>query len=298
MIGRRAASSTKTGSSSRGVVGRFLVFRNVLKAWALLVGACVVFALIGWALGGYRLLSIFVFCGALLAGALYWYADRVTLGLVRARELPVGEAPGLHSTVERLAAVAGVAKPKLFLMDDGLPRALATGRGPRASSLGISTGLLSAMSPAELEAVLAHELAHVRHRDVVVQSAVVVVAATLLELSRIGGWFQRALLFLLGPLASAFVHLMLSAKREYLADATAAVLCDSPHPLADALVRLDQTSELVSFAGSPATEPLYTINPFLEEGLAALFVTHPPVGERVRRLRELDPDWREKLRAA
>jgi heat shock protein HtpX len=280
------------------VVSRLVVVRNVLKAWALLVGACAIFALIGWGLGGYRLLSIFVFCGALLAGALYWYSDRVALGLVGARELPVGQSPGLHSTVERLAAVSGVAKPKLYLMDDGLPRALAAGRGPRGSAVAVSTGLLSAASPAELEAVLAHELAHVRHRDVAVQTSVVVLAATLLELSRVGGWMSRALLFFLGPLASAFVHLLLSPKREFLADATAAAICASPHPMADALIRLDQAAELVSFAGSPATEPLYTINPFMEVGLAALFVTHPPVGERVRRLRELDPDWREKLRAA
>jgi heat shock protein HtpX len=278
--------------------GRLLIFRNVLKAWALLLGACAVLGLIGWALGGYRLLSIFVFCGVLLAGALYWYADRVALGLVGARELPVGAAPGLHSTIERLAARAGVAKPRLYLMDDGLPRALATGRGPRGSTLAVSSGLLSAASPAELEAVLAHELAHVRHRDVVVQTSVVVLAATLLELSRIGGWFHRVLLWFLGPLASAFVHLLLSPKREFLADRAAAAICDSPHPMADALVRLDQAAELVAFSGSPATEPLYTVNPFLEVGLAALFVTHPAVGERVRRLRELDPDWREKLRAA
>lgn len=278
--------------------GRLVVIRNVAKAWALLLGECAVLGLIGWALGGYRLLSIFVFCGVLLASALYWYADRVAVGLVGARELPIGEAPGLHSTLERLAARAGVLKPRLYLMDDGLPRALAAGRGPRGSVVAVSSGLLSAASPAELEAVLAHELAHVRNRDVVVQTTVVVLAATLLELSRVGGWLQRALLWFLGPLASAFVHLLLSPKREFLADRGAAVVCDSPHPMADALVRLDQAAELVSFAGSPATEPLYTINPFLEVGLAALFVTHPPVGERVRRLRELDPNWREKLRAA
>jgi heat shock protein HtpX len=270
----------------------------VLKAWALLIGACAVLGGLGWVLGGYRLLSIFVFCGLLLAVALYWYADRAAIGLVRGRELLVAEAPGLHSTLERLAAQAGVAKPKLFLIQDGLPRAMAAGRGPRGSTIAVSTGLLSAMSPAELEAVLAHELAHVRHRDVVVQTSVVVLAATLLELSRIGGWFSRVLLFFLGPIAAAFVHLMLSPNREYLADRAAAWICGSPHPMADALVGLEQASELVAFSGSPATEPLYTINPFLEEGLAALFVTHPPVGERVRRLRELDPDWREKLRAA
>src|SRR5204862_8078027 len=171
-----------------------------------------------------------------------------------------------HSTVERLAAVAGVTKPRLYLMEDGLPRALAAGRGPRGSTVAVSAGLLTAATPAELEAVIAHELAHVRHRDVVVQTSVVVLAATLLELSRVGGWFQRVLLWFLGPLASAFVHLLLSPKREFLADRAAAAICETPHPMADALVRLDQAAELVSFAGSPATEPLYTINPFLEVG--------------------------------
>src|SRR5439155_15836221 len=142
--------------------------------------------------------------------------------------LPIGESPALHSTVERLAAIAGVAKPKLYLLDDGLPRALAAGRGTRGLMLGVSTGLLTATSPAELEAVVAHELAHVRHRDVVVQTSVVVLAATLLELSRVGGWFQRALLFVLGPLAAAFVHLLLSPKREFLADRAAAAICETP----------------------------------------------------------------------
>ena len=278
--------------------GALISLRNIFKAWALLAVACAVLAGLGWALGGYRLLSIFVFCGALLAAALYWYSDRVALGLVQARELPIAEAPLVHSLVERLAALAGVTKPRLYLIADGLPRALAAGRGPRGSALALSRGLIAAATPAELEAIIAHELAHVRNRDVMVQTSVVVLAATLLELSRIGGWFQRALLFVLGPIAAAFVHLMLSPKREFIADRAAAQICESPHPMADALVRLDQAAELVEFAASPATEPLYTINPFMEEGIARMFVTHPPVAERVRRLRELDPDWREKLRAA
>ena len=200
--------------------------------------------------------------------------------------------------VERLAAVAGVVKPRLYLMTDGLPRALAAGRGPRGSALGVSAGLLTAATPAELEGVLAHELAHVRNRDVLVQTTVVVLAAALVEASRIGGWLERALLFVLGPVAAAFVHLLLSPKREFAADRLAAQICDSPHGLADALIRLEQAAELVEFQASPATEPLYTTNPFAEEGLATLFITHPPLGERVRRLRALDPEWREKLRAA
>ena len=144
--------------------------------------------------------------------------------------------------------------------------------------------------------MLAHELAHIRSRDVLVQTSVVVLAAALIEMSRIGGWFERALMFVLGPVAAALVHLVLSPKREFEADRFAAGICESPHGLADALIRLEQASELVEFRANPATEPLYIINPFAEEGLAALFVTHPPVGERVRRLRELDPDWRERLR--
>jgi heat shock protein HtpX len=275
-----------------------LVIRNILKALALLVGFCGILGLLGWALGGYRLLEIFVFAGALLAGALYWTSDRVALGLVGARELPVAEAPSLHSTVERLAALSGLTKPRLYLIPDGLPRALAVGRGPRGSALAVSSGLLSAATPAELEAVLAHELAHVRHRDVVVQTSVVVVAATLLETSRIGGWLQRVLLFVLGPIAAAFVHLLLSPKREFLADAGAAAICETPHGLADALVRLEQANELVELEANPATAPLYTLDPFPDRGLPALFSTQPPPSERIARLRALDPDWPERLRAA
>ncbi|HVA30213.1 MAG TPA: M48 family metalloprotease [Gaiellaceae bacterium] len=275
---------------------RFIAARNILKAWLLLVGICGVLALVGWELGGLRLLSIFVFCALLLVTGAYWSFDRVVLGMVGARELPVGEAPLLHSTVERLAALAGVVKPRLYLIPDGLPRSLATGRGPRASSIAISMGCLSACPPAELEGVLAHELAHVRHRDVALQTAVVVLAASIVELSRIGGLLERALLFVLGPVAAACVHVLLSPKREFEADRAAARLCGSPHGIADALTRLEQAAELVEFQASPATEPLYPFNPFMEEGLAALFVTHPPIGERVRRLRELDPTWRAKAK--
>lgn len=274
-----------------------IAVRNVAKAWLLLIGVCGVLAFIGWSIGGLRLLSIFVFTALLLALGAYWTFDRVVLGMVRARELPIAEAPLLHSTVERLAARAGVLKPKLHLIPDGMPLSLATGRGPSYSALAVSSGLLSACPPAELEGVLAHELAHVKHRDVALQTVVVVLATSTIELSRIGGWFQRAMLFVLGPIAAAFVHVLLSAKREFEADRLAAELCESPHGLADALVRLDQASELVEFTASPATEPLWPFNPFLEEGLAALFVTHPKLEERVRRLRGLDPEWREKVAA-
>jgi heat shock protein HtpX len=271
---------------------------NVLKAWLLVAGGCAAIAAIGWPIGGYRLDSLLIFFALLVAAAGWWYGDRVVLGMVGARELPIGEAPALHAAVTSLARIAALPKPKLYLLGDGFPRAFAVGRGPRGAAIAVSSGLLAAAPPAELEGVLAHELAHIRRRDIVVQTAAVIVAAALIETSRVGGWLQRALLFLLGPLAAAIVHLLLSPKREFAADEAAAALCGSPHGLADALLRLDRAAELVEFRASPATEPLYTFNPFAEEGLAKMFVTHPPVGERIRRLRSLDPDWREKLRAA
>jgi heat shock protein HtpX len=280
------------------VRARLVPVWNVLKAWLLVAGGCAAIAAIGWPIGGYRLDSLLIFFALLVAAAGWWYGDRVVLGMVGARELPVGEAPALHASIASLAAVAALPKPKLYLLADGFPRAFAVGRGPRGAAIAVSSGLLAAAPPAELEGVLAHELAHIRRRDIVVQTAAVIVAVALIETSRVGGWLQRALLFLLGPLAAAIVHLLLSPKREFAADEAAATLCGSPHGLADALLRLDQAAELVEFRASPATEPLYTFNPFAEEGLAKMFVTHPPVGERIRRLRSLDPDWREKLRAA
>jgi heat shock protein HtpX len=277
---------------------RLLIFRNVLKAWLVLTVVALLFGLVGWKLGGYRVALLFVGSIVLLGAAVYWYADRIVLGMVGARELLQGEAPALHSTVERLAARAGVVKPRLYVLPDSYPRALSAGRGAGGgAALALSVGLMGVASPAEVEGIVAHELAHLRHRDVLLQTVVVIVAAVIVESSRIGGFLQRALLFVLGPVAAAFVHLLLSQKREYEADRFAADVCSSPHGLADALVRLEAAMELVAFEASPTTEPLYTTNPFAVESLAALFVTHPPVGERVRRLRELDPDWRSKLAA-
>ncbi len=207
--------------------------------------------------------------------------------------------PALRSTVNALSAKAGVVPPRLYVIRDGYPRALSAGRGARGgAALAFSSGLLGVATPAELEGIVAHELAHLRNRDILVQTVAAILASALIEASRLGGYFQRGLLFILGPLAASFVHLVLSPGRELAADRYAAELCDSPHGLADGLLRLEQAMGLVAFQASPATEPLYTANPFAEEGLAAMFVTHPPLGERVRRLRDLDEAWRDKLRAA
>ena len=272
--------------------------RNILKAWLLLGGFVVAFAALGWWLGGLRLASVFFVVCLLMAATVFWYGPRIILASLGARELTLAEATLLHTATERLAMRARVGRPRLYLLGSGHPHALSVGRGVSGSAIGLSQGLISALPPAELEGVIAHELAKIKQRDVVVQTPLVVLAGWLVEGSRIGGWLHRALLFVLAPVAASLVQVLLSPRRVFSADRRAADICESPHGLADALIRLEQANELVEFVGSPVTEPLYTVNPFEPVGLAAMFSTHPPIGERVARLRALDAEWREKLRAA
>lgn len=278
---------------------RLSAARNLLKLWLLFVVLALPPTAIGYAIGGWSVTVLFLFASLLTVATVYSYCDRFVLSMLGARELVFGERPSLHATVETLSLRAGVIKPRLYLIADSFPRSLSVGRGRTSGSIVLSLGLLTAASPAELEGLIAHELAHIRNQDVAVQTTSVAVAATIVEMTRFAGIFQRGLLFFFAPIAAAIENLMLSPKREYAADLGAAALCGSPHGLADALLRLESASELVSFAASPATEPLYPIDPFdRTDRLARMFETHPPLTERVRRLRELDPDWREKLRAA
>lgn len=277
---------------------RLLVVRNVAKALILLGGFAALVTALGWWLGGIRLAGLFFVTSLLMVATVYWYGPRIVLASLGARDLLMAEAPVVHSTLERLALAAGVERPKLYIIASGHPHAFSVGRGASGSGIALSQGLLALLPPAELEGVLAHELGHLRHRDVVVQTPVVVTAGWVLEASRIGGFLEQALLTVLAPVAASIVQVLLSPKREFAADAAAASITGSPHGIADALVRLEQAQELVHYEASPVTEPIYTMNPFETVGVAALFVTHPSVADRVRRLRELDPDWRERLRAA
>jgi len=260
---------------------------NLTKAMLLVAVLTVAFGGLGWLIGGLTTALLFAFCSLLAATGVYRYGDRALLGMLGARPFALAEDPTLRSTADTVAAKLGVRPPSLYLIPDGFPRLFAVGRGPSSSALAVSTGALRSLRREELEAVIAHELAHVRRRDVLVQTFVVLFAATLVEASRVGGWFSRVLLYVFAPIGAAFVHLLLSPKRELQADAFAAGSTGGAHDLADALMRLDRASELVEFAASPATEPLYSVDPFESEGIARMFKTHPSLELRVRRLREL-----------
>jgi len=265
---------------------RAAVAGNMLKTLLLATLIAALFAGLGWLLAGARGGTLFAVCALLAAIGAVWVGDRALLGMLGARPFAVAEDPILRSAADRIAAQLGIAAPKLSLIEDGFPRAFVVGRGPRSATLVVSRGLLGALPSRELDAVLAHELAHVRARDIVTQTSVVLLATTLVESSRVGGWLSRTLLYVLAPIAAAFVHVLLSPRRELAADRVAVAL-EGAEELADALVRLDRAGELVHFESAPTTEPLYTVNPFdTTDRLSRMFVTHPPLTRRLERLRE------------
>ncbi|MDW8339753.1 MAG: M48 family metalloprotease, partial [Thermoleophilia bacterium] len=221
---------------------------NIAKTWLLVLLLTAPLGALGWLLGGITTSSLFALCALLAAMGAYRFGDRALLGMLGARPYAVAESPSLRSTVETAAARIGVRPPALYLIEDGLPRTLIVGRGPSSASLAVSRGALTALREEELAALVAHELAHVRRRDVLVQTLVVLLAVTLVETSRIGGWLARALLYALAPIAAAFVHLLLSPRRELHADALAAQTTGAAHDLADAHLPHDPAAELGEFA--------------------------------------------------
>jgi heat shock protein HtpX len=265
---------------------------NLAKAWFFVTVVGATLGGLGWLIGGRTTASLFVLYVLLSATAVYRYGDRALLGMLGARPFALAEDPRLGSAVDSVAARLDVRPPHLYVIEDAFPRLFVVGRGPRSSTLALSTGALHLLRPEELEASIAHELAHVRRRDVLLQTVVVLFAVTLVEASRIGGWFSRVLLYVFAPIAAAFVNLLLSPKRELDSDALASRATGSGHDLADALLRLESAAQLVDFAASPATEPLYSFDPFETEGLARMFKTHPVLASRVARLREMPSNGR------
>jgi heat shock protein HtpX len=236
----------------------------------------------------------------------YFFSDRIVLALHRAQELPPHAAPELHDMVAELARTAGIPRPRLFLIDDPQPNAFATGRNPAHGVVAVTTGLLDALDSRELRGVLAHELAHIRNRDILVATIAAAMASLLTWMAQAlsfgalfggregndddGGDLVGGLLFaFVAPIAATLVQLGISRSREYLADETGARLTGDPEGLASALVRLEGAAEVIPAAtGSPATASLFIVSPLMRPGpVLRLFATHPATEERVARLQAL-----------
>jgi len=278
---------------------------NTMKT-AFLMSLLVALAiLIGYALGG---MTGLIIGGAIaLVGNLfsYWFSDKIVLATYRAQELSEEEAPKLHAMVERLTQRAGLPKPRVYLVPSQTPNAFATGRSPKHAVIAVTEGCVRTLRDQELEGVLAHEISHVADRDMLIATiaatmagAIMMVASMMrwgMMMGGMGGRNQRGpnplvllAIAIFAPIAAMLIQLAISRSREYEADAQGARLAGSAHGLADALESLERASHRSRLeAAGPSTAHLFIVNPLSAKGLASLFSTHPPIEERVRRLRSM-----------
>jgi heat shock protein HtpX len=277
--------------------------RNQLKTILLLGALSALLVAFGARLGpgylwGFTLLALAMNLFA------YFFSDKLVLRMHGAREVSSAEAPRLHAIVAELAGLAGLPKPRVFFIDDPHANAFATGRNPRHAVVAVTRGIVELLDERELRGVLAHEIAHVANRDILVASVAAGLATAISNLAHalaFAGLFgggssdedghpaQGLLFMLLAPVGATLVQLGISRSREYLADETGARLAGDPLALAGALEKLHRSAEAVPSAATPATASLFIVNPFgaIGSGLARLFSTHPPPEERIRRLVEL-----------
>jgi heat shock protein HtpX len=266
---------------------------------ALLVG-------IGAFVGGGSFIWVFAI-GAIVMNLLaYFFSDKLVLKMNRARQVSEAEEPGLHRMVAELAETAGIPKPKVYVVDDPSPNAFATGRNPKNGVVAVTTGIRSILNERELRGVLAHELAHIKNRDILIATIAAMVASAIAMIASIVKWgaifgFGRnnddegsnplALLALaiIAPIAATIIQLAISRSREYGADATGARLSGDPQALAAALAKLDRGSRRIPMhaMATPATASLFIASPFSGRQVVSWFSTHPPIAERIRRLESM-----------
>jgi len=280
-------------------------FATQIRTWLLIAALTALLIAIGGAIGG-GALYVFVVLAVLMNFVGYWYSDKLALAASRARPVKPGELPELEAAIEDLAQRARVPVPRLYLIPSDQPNAFATGRNPQHAAVAVTQGLLYQLPTEEVRGVLAHEFGHIKNRDILVSTIAAMVAgavsavASILQFSMLFGGSDEedSPLGLIGtlaaiivaPIAAMLLQLAVSRQREYLADATAAELLGRAAPLADALAALERGAQAMPMQVNPAMASLYAVNPLPRKGLATLFMTHPPLAERIRRLRALDGD--------
>jgi heat shock protein HtpX len=284
-------------------------FTTHIRTWLLIAGLTALLFAIGAAIGG-GALYVFVAFAVALNVVGYWFSDKIALKASRAKPVEPGTLPSLEAAVQDLAGRAGVPTPRLYLIPSEQPNAFATGRNPQHAAVAVTDGLLRHLPEDQVKGVLAHEFGHIKNRDILVSSIAAMIAAAISAIANIlqfsflfGGDEEDSGVGLIGtiatiifaPLAAALLQLAVSRQREYLADATGAQLLGRGAPLADALESLDRGAQAVPMAVNPATASLYAVNPLPRVGVATLFMTHPPIAERIRRLRALDGESAVRL---
>jgi heat shock protein HtpX len=278
---------------------------NQLKTVFLLGVLTAIIVWFGNLLGGRQGMLI----ALIMAGGMnffsYWFSDKMVLRMYSAQEVSPQEAPELHAMVADLAREAGMPMPKIFIVPQDTPNAFATGRNPEHAVVAVTQGILRLLTPTELKGVLGHEMSHVKNRDILIGSVAATLAGAIMYLSdmfrfgalygggsneegeRRGGGLQMLIMAILAPFAAMLIQMAISRSREYMADESGARLCHNPESLASALEKLAMGNQQIPMAVNPATENMFTVSPLTGGGLMSLFSTHPPIEERIARLRAM-----------
>ena len=275
---------------------------NTFKTAFLLTALTLLLLFIGRIFGGQNGMLIALIFAAVLNFVSYFYSDKIALAMYRAKPVSHEELPRVYQVVERLTQKIGIPMPKIFAIPTDSPNAFATGRNPNHASVAVTQGILGLLNDEELEGVLAHELGHVRNRDILISAVVATVAGAITLIARMvywgmifggyerdrdnrgGGGFAALFMLILAPIAAMLIQLAVSRSREYQADETGAHFTGNPYALASALAKLDAYSKRVPLQATPSTAHLFIVQPFLGMSFGSMFSTHPPIAKRIERL--------------
>ena len=276
---------------------------NWFKTSILMAGIVALFGVVGMMIGGERGMVMALIFGGAMNLFSYWFSDKMVLRMYNAQEVDEASSPYLYNMVRELAHRAQLPMPRVYIIDEHQPNAFATGRNPEHAAVAATTGILHMLSERELRGVMAHELAHVKHRDILISTISATMAGAISMLAHFAMFFggrdeegrpanpiASIAVALLAPLAASLIQMAISRAREYEADAGGAAICRDPNALADALQKIDYYARgipMPSAEAHPETGQMMIMNPLSGEGLAGLFSTHPPTEERIRRLREM-----------
>lgn len=275
-------------------------YAAAIRTTLLLGGLTGLLVVIGALIGGPQTALLFLGIALAINLGTYWFSDKIALKMSGAQPMTEEQAPKIYEMVRELTSNAKMPMPALYVIPQAQANAFATGRSPDHAAVALTAGITQLLSPTELRGVIAHELAHIRNRDTLIQSVAASIGGAITYLGYMLLWFggddesplgliASLVLVLLAPIAASIIQLAISRQREYSADATGAQFAGDPESLASALLRLEEGSKANPMQVNQATECLYIVKPFSGKGLASLFSTHPPIEERVRRLRQMRP---------
>ncbi|MCX7958164.1 MAG: zinc metalloprotease HtpX [Deltaproteobacteria bacterium] len=278
---------------------------NTIKTALLLGLMSGIILFLGQVVGGKDGLIIALGIAILLNFFSYWFSDKIVLLSTGAQQVSPTDAPKLHSIVEQLAYSANIPKPRVYIIDTPMPNAFATGRNPSHSAVAVTTGLLDILDEHELRGVIAHELAHIKNRDILISTVAATLAAAITFFVRMLAWGLMAagnsrdnerggsnailglLMIIIAPLLALIIQMWISRTREYQADESGARIAGTPHGLASALAKISEFSKRINDSPNPATAHMYIYSPLSGESLLRIFSTHPPVEERIKKLRSM-----------